>query len=124
MVDPFDIDRLFKEIEKYIEDATNRYGAYKYKSSYPTSYDDFFTEDKDHIYMTVELGIEPKKLHAHIEKEDELVIEIDTGIDRITLPTKVKKVESVTCVNGILDIIIAKDHGKEGERERKEERRD
>lgn len=114
--DNFDIDKFFREIEKHIESATSGYGGHKFDSyDQPTYYDDYFMEDKENIYMTLDLGIESDDLHAHIEKEDELVVEIDTGIDRIKLPTNAKKVKQITCVNGILDIVIEKCHDKKEE---------
>jgi len=113
--DPFDIDHFFRKIEEQIERATKGYGAYKTRTR--SSYDDYFMEDDEYVYMTVDIGIEPNDLRADIEDNNVLVVIIDTGYERITLPTKVEKVEKITCINGILDIKIKKSN----ERERKDE---
>jgi HSP20 family molecular chaperone IbpA len=119
--DPFDIDKFFREVERHIEESFRRTGGYKYDSfDRHSTYDDFFMEDDKKIYLTVEIAIDPKSLKAKVEDEDELVISIDNGIERIKLPTKVDKVESITCVNGILDIVIRKKKDGNGEREEDE----
>jgi len=105
--DPFDIDRLFREIEKHIESSVDRYGAYKYSDNYST-YNDSFIEDDDNIYMTVDIGIEPETMEASIQNGNELVVSVDYKYDRIKLPKDVEKVTKVTCINGILDIEIKK----------------
>jgi len=107
--DPFDMDRFFREIERQIESAmtgAKKFDENRYNRHY--TYNDYFMEDENNIYMTVDIGIEPTELEAHIENNDELVIVIDSGFERIKLPTKVEKVVNVTCINGILDIEIRK----------------
>lgn len=104
--DPFDLDDLFKRIEKEIEkmEQDRIYGGHKYDTS---NYSDNIMEDKDHIYFTVDIDKEPRHLDADVE-DSILKLTIDTSIERIRLPTTVRKVSKITCNNGILDIVLDK----------------
>jgi len=114
-INPRDIDRFFRDIEERIERATSAYGGYKYKRR-NNPYDDYLLEDDEYIYLTVDIKDEPTDIRSYIENGTELIIIIDSGYNRLHLPTEVEKVEKVTCVNGVLDIKIKK-YEKEGEGE-------
>ena len=108
--DPFDIDKFFREIERQIDLATSGYGGYKYDHDNHSSNirNDNLLEDRNNIYITVDINMEPDKVEAKIENNNELVVILNNGYERIKLPADVEKVESVTCVNGIIDIVIRK----------------
>ena len=118
--DVFDIDRLFREIEQYIEDSINSYGGHGYDGyhSYDSYYDDYI-EDDDRMYLTIDIGTDLESMLATIENDNELVVMLDDVTSRLTLPKDADKVERITCVNGLLDIIIRKK--KNGKRKAKDD---